>query len=270
MSENLQDLGGRVPRRVDRALDRRHHARDRGHRALRHAGLRRAARSAPDRLDRRLPARPVALFVTDPAAGGVRGVPVLIGADEMARIDEAAQRLGVSEDALMESAGAAVTEVALTELQRLAEGVAGPGRAAGASAAGRRAVRPGQQRRRRLRRRPAPGRHRASRAGRARGRCLAPDRCGHRAQLERAAGDGRRRVAGAVRHAHARAAAATARADRRGDAADRRAARLRRVGTPARADRDGGRPAQRDPHPRAGRRPSVRRRSPSTRRPGST
>ena len=58
---------------------------------------------------------------------GVRDVPVLIGADEMARIDEAAQRMGVSEDALMESAGAAVTEVALTELQRLAEGAAGPG-----------------------------------------------------------------------------------------------------------------------------------------------
>jgi hydroxyethylthiazole kinase-like uncharacterized protein yjeF len=65
--------------------------------------------------------------VTDPAAGGVRGVPVLIGADEMARIDEAAQRLGLSEDALMESAGAAVTEVALTELGRLAEHAAGPG-----------------------------------------------------------------------------------------------------------------------------------------------
>ena len=65
--------------------------------------------------------------MTDPVAGGVRGVPVLIGGDEMARIDEAAQRMGVSEDALMESAGAAVTEVALTELQRLAEGVAGPG-----------------------------------------------------------------------------------------------------------------------------------------------
>ena len=64
--------------------------------------------------------------MTDPAAGGARGVPVLIGADEMARIDEAAQRLGISEDALMESAGAAVTEVALAELQRLAEGAAGP------------------------------------------------------------------------------------------------------------------------------------------------
>jgi hydroxyethylthiazole kinase-like uncharacterized protein yjeF len=65
--------------------------------------------------------------VTDPAAGGVRGVPVLIGADEMARIDEAAQRLGLAEDALMESAGAAVAEVALAELGRLAEGAAGPG-----------------------------------------------------------------------------------------------------------------------------------------------
>src|SRR5687768_9042665 len=66
-------------------------------------------------------------YVTDPAAGGARGVPVLIGADEMARIDEAAQRLGISEDALMESAGAAVTEVAHAESQRLAEAVAGPG-----------------------------------------------------------------------------------------------------------------------------------------------
>jgi NAD(P)H-hydrate epimerase len=65
--------------------------------------------------------------VTDPAVGGARGVPVLIGAHEMARIDDAAQRLGLGEDALMESAGAAVTEVALTELQRLAEGQAGPG-----------------------------------------------------------------------------------------------------------------------------------------------
>ena len=65
--------------------------------------------------------------MTDPAVGGARGVPVLIGAHEMARIDDAAQRLGLGEDALMESAGAAVTEVALTELQRLAEGQAGPG-----------------------------------------------------------------------------------------------------------------------------------------------
>jgi hydroxyethylthiazole kinase-like uncharacterized protein yjeF len=56
-----------------------------------------------------------------------RSVPVLIGADEMARIDEAAQRLGMSEDALMESAGAVVTDVALTELARLGEPVAGPG-----------------------------------------------------------------------------------------------------------------------------------------------
>jgi hydroxyethylthiazole kinase-like uncharacterized protein yjeF len=56
-----------------------------------------------------------------------RRVPVLIGADEMARIDEAAVRLGISPDALMESAGAAVTEVAHAELARLAESLAGPG-----------------------------------------------------------------------------------------------------------------------------------------------
>jgi len=64
--------------------------------------------------------------VTDPAARPPRGVPVLIGADEMARIDEAAQRLGLAEDALMESAGAAVADVALTELARLAEHARGP------------------------------------------------------------------------------------------------------------------------------------------------
>jgi len=56
-----------------------------------------------------------------------REVPVLIGAAEMADIDAAAQRLGLSEDALMESAGAAVTELAAVELSRLAEGIAGPG-----------------------------------------------------------------------------------------------------------------------------------------------
>jgi hydroxyethylthiazole kinase-like uncharacterized protein yjeF len=65
--------------------------------------------------------------VTDSAPRAERGVPVLIGADEMARIDEAAQRLGLSEDALMESAGAAVAEVAQAELARLAEGARGPG-----------------------------------------------------------------------------------------------------------------------------------------------
>jgi len=65
--------------------------------------------------------------VTDPAARQERGVPVLIGADEMARIDEAAQRLGLSEDALMESAGAAAAEVALAELSRITERVSGPG-----------------------------------------------------------------------------------------------------------------------------------------------
>ena len=65
--------------------------------------------------------------MADPAARPERAVPVLIGADEMARIDEAAQRLGMSEDALMESAGAAVADVALAELTRLTERVRGPG-----------------------------------------------------------------------------------------------------------------------------------------------
>ena len=65
--------------------------------------------------------------MADPAARPERAVPGLIGADEMARIDEAAQRLGMSEDALMESAGAAVADVALAELTRLAERVRGPG-----------------------------------------------------------------------------------------------------------------------------------------------
>ncbi|HEU5325039.1 MAG TPA: NAD(P)H-hydrate epimerase [Candidatus Limnocylindria bacterium] len=65
--------------------------------------------------------------MTDPIARPERNVPVLIGADEMARIDEAAHRLGLAEDALMESAGAAVTEVVLAELGRLAERVRGPG-----------------------------------------------------------------------------------------------------------------------------------------------
>ena len=65
--------------------------------------------------------------MADPAARPVRSVPVLIGGDEMARIDEAARKLGLSEDALMESAGAAVAEVAHAELTRLAEGIRGPG-----------------------------------------------------------------------------------------------------------------------------------------------
>jgi NAD(P)H-hydrate repair Nnr-like enzyme with NAD(P)H-hydrate epimerase domain len=51
--------------------------------------------------------------MTDPAARPVREVPVLIGGAEMGEIDEAAQRLGLSQDALMESAGAAVVEQAL-------------------------------------------------------------------------------------------------------------------------------------------------------------
>lgn len=65
--------------------------------------------------------------MTGPPAHRERDVPVLIGGDEMARIDEAAQALGLSQDALMESAGAAVTEVVLAELSRLAEGARGPG-----------------------------------------------------------------------------------------------------------------------------------------------
>ena len=65
--------------------------------------------------------------MTDPAARPVREVPVLIGGAEMAQIDEAAQGLGLSQDALMESAGAAVAEVALTELARITEPVRGPG-----------------------------------------------------------------------------------------------------------------------------------------------
>lgn len=65
--------------------------------------------------------------MTDPAPRPARGVPVLIGGAEMAQIDEAAQKLGVSQDALMEAAGAAVSEVAHVELARLAEEVRGPG-----------------------------------------------------------------------------------------------------------------------------------------------
>ena len=65
--------------------------------------------------------------MTDPAARPARTVPVLIGGDEMARIDEAAVGLGLSPDALMESAGSAVTELALAELAAIAESAAGPG-----------------------------------------------------------------------------------------------------------------------------------------------
>jgi hydroxyethylthiazole kinase-like uncharacterized protein yjeF len=65
--------------------------------------------------------------VTEPAARPERTVPVLIGGAEMAQIDEAAQKLGLSQDALMEAAGAAVTEIAQVELARLTEQVRGPG-----------------------------------------------------------------------------------------------------------------------------------------------
>jgi NAD(P)H-hydrate epimerase len=79
-----------------------------------------------------LPADPSAGPGTPPAtdptpAEPSRSVPVLIGAAEMAEIDAAAQRLGIAGDALMESAGAAATEVALVELARLAETARGPG-----------------------------------------------------------------------------------------------------------------------------------------------
>jgi len=69
--------------------------------------------------------------MTDPGIGApapdARIRSVLIGAAEMAAIDEAAQKLGLTQDALMESAGAAVAEVAFTELVRLSEPVVGPG-----------------------------------------------------------------------------------------------------------------------------------------------
>jgi hydroxyethylthiazole kinase-like uncharacterized protein yjeF len=65
--------------------------------------------------------------MTDPAGRPARSVPVLIGGDEMARIDDAARNLGLAQDALMEAAGAAVTDVALSELARLADEVHGPG-----------------------------------------------------------------------------------------------------------------------------------------------
>jgi len=45
----------------------------------------------------------------------------------MAQIDEAARQLGLAQDALMESAGAAVAEVALAELARSTNEVRGPG-----------------------------------------------------------------------------------------------------------------------------------------------
>jgi hydroxyethylthiazole kinase-like uncharacterized protein yjeF len=65
--------------------------------------------------------------MTDPAERPVREVTVLIGGDEMSRIDEAAQGLGLAPDALMESAGTAVAELALAELASMAEPMRGPG-----------------------------------------------------------------------------------------------------------------------------------------------
>jgi len=65
--------------------------------------------------------------VTDPAERPARSVQVLIGGAEMAQNDEAARQLGLAQDALMESAGAAVAEVALAELARSTDEVRGPG-----------------------------------------------------------------------------------------------------------------------------------------------
>ena len=65
--------------------------------------------------------------VAGTAAGTTRSVPALIGAAEMAEIDANAQKLGLPAAALMENAGRAVAEVAIAELARLAEPVAGPG-----------------------------------------------------------------------------------------------------------------------------------------------
>lgn len=65
--------------------------------------------------------------MTDRAGRPARTRPVLIGGAEMADIDAAAAGLGLSPDALMESAGAAVTEVVLAELRALAPPPAGPG-----------------------------------------------------------------------------------------------------------------------------------------------
>jgi NAD(P)H-hydrate epimerase len=64
--------------------------------------------------------------VSEPAERPARNVPVLIGGTEMAQIDEAAQKLGISQDALMEAAGGAVAEVALVELARLSADAAAP------------------------------------------------------------------------------------------------------------------------------------------------
>ncbi len=64
--------------------------------------------------------------MTDAAARPARARPVLIGAAEMADIDQAAQRLGLTQDALMESAGAALADVAQVELARLGAGLGEP------------------------------------------------------------------------------------------------------------------------------------------------
>ncbi len=65
--------------------------------------------------------------MTEGAGRPARTRPVLIGGAEMADIDAAAQAIGLSEDALMESAGAAVAEVALAELRGIGQSPSGPG-----------------------------------------------------------------------------------------------------------------------------------------------
>ena len=65
--------------------------------------------------------------MTDRAGRPARARPVLIGGAEMADIDAAAAGLGLSPDALMEGAGAAVSEVVLAELRALGPPPAGPG-----------------------------------------------------------------------------------------------------------------------------------------------
>ena len=152
--------------------------------------------------------------MTDPGAGApaaasigeARTRSVLIGAAEMAEIDEAAQKLGLGQDALMESAGAAVAEVAFTELSRLAEPVVGPRWPARRAAAERGAVRDREQRRRRVRggaapggRRPAGDRRPVWGRGSDRGTGRGPQLGGH-------PGHGRGRLAPAVHRPHRGAA----------------------------------------------------------------
>ena len=271
VSENLQDLVRRASRRLGQALDRRDDAGDRGPRA-RSACRPSASSSARSRSPRSSPtSRRSRSRVTDPAARAERGVPVLIGADEMARIDEAAQRLGLSEDALMESAGAAVAEVVHAELGRLADAARGPGGPLGRPPLIVVLCGPGNNGgdgfvvARRL---AAAGRDRSSSSWSPMPASCAGAAATHSWNVLQAHGVGG--LARALRRTHPGAAAAAPRADRGGDRDRRCAARLRRLRTAARADLDRGRPRQRHARARSGRRPAVRRRGASTRRRAST